>query len=126
MKNKKDLPESIGEDTEDVSVVSATLPQVSSPNRRLHRRTGFWPDMIEKCRDLGLNKAIKVRILPGEDTSNFAAVARHVAKQKGFYLNCVYKYPFMYLWPDRVRGRVLPEDFNSKGAVFFEEEKEST
>jgi hypothetical protein len=109
---------------EEISLVSADLPKVNSVRRILHRRIGFWPDTIEKCRGLVLNQAIKVRLLREENPTNFASTARAVAKQKGFYLNCVYKYPFMYLWPDRMRGKVLPEDWNSKGAIFFENEEE--
>ena len=116
-----DRAESIGEDNDDVSLVSVSLPKVHAPRRVLHRAIGFWPATIERCRDLETNQAIKVRLLPGEQPNNFAAMARSVAKNKGFYLNAVYKHPFMYLWRDRMRGNVLPEDFNSKGAVFFDE-----
>lgn len=117
------LPEGeFNSDADEVSVVSASLPRISSSaNRALHRRIGFWPDTIKRCKKLELNQAVKVRLLSGENPTSFAATARAVAKQHGFYLNTVFKYPFMYIWPDKMRGRVLPEDFNSKGAVFFEE-----
>jgi hypothetical protein len=124
MNKHEEKLEKIGEDTEDVSVVSVALPKVSSGYRPLHRRFGFWPATIEKCRNLPINQAVKIRLLPEENHVNFSCTAKKVARVKGFYLNAVYKYPFMYLWPDRMRGRVMPEDYNSKGAIFFDDEKE--
>lgn len=109
---------------EDVSVVSASLPNITAPRMRQHRRTGFWPELIERCRRLPVSQAVKVRLLPEETSNNFMSTARSVARGKGFYLNTVYKYPFVYLWPDRMRGRILPEDRNTQGATFFEDEQE--
>ena len=118
------LPEQIAADPEDISVVSANLPNIPRVSRAQHRPLGFWPRLLEKCRNLPVNQAVKVKLLPEEQPSNFSSTARTVAKNKGFYLNVVYKHPFMYLWPDRIRGRVLPQDRNTKGAVFFEKEEE--
>ena len=132
---KKDIKEKLmhreehAEDTvpsveEEISVVSAKLPRLSSPHGRSHRRIGFWPDLIERCRHLPVNQAVKIKLVEGENPINFKATARAVARAGGFYLNAAYKYPFMYLWPDRMRGNVLPEDRNDKGAFIFENEKE--
>lgn len=121
---KKLLDERNGEE-EDISVVTAvSLPKKMAYSKTRHREIGFWPLTIEKCKKLELNQAIKVKLLQGENPTNFGATARSVAKQHGFYLNTVFKYPYMFLWPDKMRGRVLPEDWNSRGAVFFEEVKE--
>lgn len=111
-------------DEEDVSVVSATLPNVTSRSRICHRPRGFWPETIKRCQNLQLNQAVKVRLLPSEVLAHFTSIARGVAKGMGFYLNVVYKHPYVYLWPDRMRGRVRPEDYNSKGATIFENEEE--
>lgn len=113
-----------GDAAEDVSVISATLPRMKSPRHLHFRRAGFWPETIERCRHLSVNQAIKVRLLDNEIPRRFASTAKAVARDKGFYLNVVYKYPFMYLWPDRMRGRVLPDERNSKGAFVFDDEKE--
>ena len=108
---------STGSIGEEVSLVSVSLPK-TVPH---HRRRGFWPNTIKQCRDLEFNQAIKVRILAEESPATFVNTARTVAKELGFYLNAAYKHPFMYLWPDKIRGKILPEDRNSKNAIFFDD-----
>jgi len=108
------------------SVVEVSLPNVSAPRRtRKYRRSGFWNEQVTKCEHLPVNQAVKVKLVDGEFPTNVKAACRSIARAKGFYLNCVYKYPYMYLWPDRMSGRIRPEDYSDKGAVIFEKEEES-
>ena len=111
---------------ETVSTVEISLPQVTAPRRtRKYRRSGFWNEQISKCENLPVNVAVKVKLVEGEFPTNVKAACRSIARAKGFYLNAVYKHPYMYLWPDRMSGRIRPEDYNDKGATFFEKEEES-